>query len=64
MLMVERIRELMSEQNIKQKDLNALLKENGLQVKNHMFVHMFHPYKSRSRRIDSCSLITTSTMIV
>lgn len=44
---------------INYRDLNELLANNGLHIKEHVYTHFFYPFKSDKRRIDSCSLITT-----
>lgn len=44
--------------NMKYQDLNKLLAENRLQIKQHKYTHFFYPFKSDKRRVDSWSLVT------
>jgi 2-polyprenyl-3-methyl-5-hydroxy-6-metoxy-1,4-benzoquinol methylase len=39
-------------------DLNILLSENGLHIKEHTYTHFFYPFITDKRRADSWSLVT------
>ncbi len=39
-------------------DLNKLLADNGLKIKQHKYTHFFYPFKTNKRRMDSWSLVT------
>lgn len=41
------------------KDLNKLLINNGLHIREHIYIHFLYPFKSDRRRVDSWSLVTT-----
>lgn len=38
-------------------DLNELLANNGLHIKEHIYTHFLYPFKSDKRRVDSWSLV-------
>ena len=44
---------------INYQELNDLLANNGLHIEEHIYTHLFYPFKSDKRRFDSCSLVTT-----
>lgn len=43
---------------INYQDLNDLLINNGLNIKEHIYTHFLYPFKSDRRRVDSWSLVT------
>lgn len=44
--------------NMKYQDLNKLLADNELHIKEYTYTHFFYPFKSDKRRADSWSLVT------